>query len=196
LISGQVWQLKFKLIPSVNDSLDKLPPLSNIQIEYNNVGTILPYADGTVILQSSDSVILNNAPVVVVNLPSNTQFNWMSFRAPNVTGFTNRARIDDVIIIGISGGAKVPKTLTSVVNSTGSHNISVTSTSNQLRVTGDLLIGSEIEIFSLLSGSKIASKKIVNIPEVLSTFGFPDGVYVVSVKDSKGVYVNIKAIIY
>ncbi|MPM84963.1 hypothetical protein SDC9_132039 [bioreactor metagenome] len=132
----------------------------------------------------------HRAPYIVVPVPENYPniSQILISQAQQTAPFTNRGRLDDLILVadgdpnGIDDHHVVPSVYAVV-------------TDFDIEFRGNLQSGDQISIYNLVSGAAVITKTVESDRVLIPTTNLPTGIYVASVKDSKGMINSFKVVV-
>ncbi|MEA4935526.1 MAG: T9SS type A sorting domain-containing protein [Paludibacter sp.] len=202
---GENIQIKFRFLP-VFAGTNYLYDYSSLTVKLNNTAfTPLTYGNGVRInpffinlenpsdaenTSLSGITAPHRAPYIVVPVPENYPniSQILISQAQQTAPFTNRGRLDDLILVadgdpnGIDDHHVVPSVYAVV-------------TDFDIEFRGNLQSGDQISIYNLVSGAAVITKTVESDRVLIPTTNLPTGIYVASVKDSKGMINSFKVVV-
>jgi len=202
---GENIQIKFRFLP-VFSGTNNLYNYSSLTVKLNNTAfSPLTYGNGVIVnpffinlenpldpenTSLSGITSPHRAPYIVIPVPENypSISQIMISQAQQTAPYTNRGRLDDIILVadGEPNGVEDHHVIPSVY---------AVVTDYDIEFRGNLQSGDLISIYNLVSGSAVITKTITSDRVLIQTNNLPTGVYVASVKDTKGIVNSFKVII-
>ena len=204
-LTGQNMQVKFRYLPTQSTAANTYFSFTSLLVKINNITQpTLVYGNSAKMpvfwsnlenLLDPENPGLNGitaphrTPFVVVpitsNYPSVSQI--IIQQVQQTAPLINRGRLDDIIVVGdFTSGVNDLNLLPTVF---------VVESNEDIEFRGSMLIGTQISIYSLLSGAAVRTKTVSSDRELISTASLPAGVYVGAVKDNNGTVNSFKVIV-